>query len=59
MTYLLAFVVVLVIFAAMAVGLILSGKPIRGSCGGLNCKLCSKPENCPRNRTPRDAQEIP
>ncbi len=46
MTYLLSFLLVLAVFAAMAVGLMLGGKPIRGSCGGLNCKLCEKPEDC-------------
>ncbi len=51
MTYMLAFLLMLAIFAAMAVGLAFGGKPIRGSCGGLNCKLCAKPKDCPRQRT--------
>lgn len=47
-TFLLATVLFLVLFAAMAVGVIFSNKPIKGSCGGLNnvglgsgeCELC-------------------
>ena len=46
MTYVLAFVLMLAIFAAMAIGLVLGRSPIRGSCGGLSCKLCAKPESC-------------
>lgn len=46
-TFLVAFVVFAVLFAAMAVGVILSNKPLKGSCGGLNtlgmkkdCAVC-------------------
>lgn len=35
-TYVLAAIIFLVLFAAMAVGVIFSNKPIKGSCGGLN-----------------------
>lgn len=46
-TFLAAFVVFGVLFAAMAVGVILANKPLKGSCGGLNalgmksnCEVC-------------------
>jgi hypothetical protein len=46
-TFIVAFGVVLVLFAAMAVGVIFANKPIKGSCGGLNalgmkegCEIC-------------------
>ena len=48
-TYLLAFLFFVSIVTAMAVGVILSNKPIKGSCGGLNalgmkqdCEICGK-----------------
>lgn len=54
-TYILATVIFLVLFAAMAVGVIFSNKPIKGSCGGLNkiglgseeCEICGgNPDKC-------------
>jgi uncharacterized protein len=47
-TFLVATLLFLVVFAAMAVGVIFSNKPIKGSCGGLNniglgsgeCEIC-------------------
>ena len=46
-TFILATIMFLVLFAAMAVGVIFSNKPIKGSCGGLNniglggtCEIC-------------------
>lgn len=46
-TFLLSTLIFLVLFAAMAVGVIFSNKPIKGSCGGLNniglggeCEIC-------------------
>ena len=45
-TFVLATVLFLVLFAAMAVGVIFSNKPIKGSCGGLNT-LGLADEECP------------
>ncbi|MCC5867165.1 MAG: (Na+)-NQR maturation NqrM [Gammaproteobacteria bacterium] len=46
-TVLVAIVVFGVLFAAMAIGVIVSNKPVKGSCGGLgasgldaDCKIC-------------------
>ncbi|MDW7747877.1 (Na+)-NQR maturation NqrM [Halomonas sp.] len=52
--YLMAFAFMLLIMAAMAVGVIMGRKPIAGSCGGLNrlglkegCEVCGgKDEVC-------------
>lgn len=43
-TALLAFIITIVVVAAMSVGVIAGRDPIKGSCGGLNgrgCELCS------------------
>ena len=51
MIYLLTFLIMLLIIAGMAIGVILSNKPIKGSCGGLsalgmkeNCMICGGDE---------------
>lgn len=51
-TMLLAFLVMLLIVAGMAIGVILSNKPIKGSCGGLSalgmkesCMVCGGDES--------------
>ena len=59
-TFLLAFVVLMIIVLAMALGVILKGRTIKGSCGGLNavpgtdrCVVCNKeidPESPLRER---------
>jgi hypothetical protein len=51
---LLAFVVMVLIILAMSVGVILAGKPIKGSCGGIaalgmatSCDICGgNPAKC-------------
>ena len=49
-TFLATFIVVAVAFSALAIGLILSNKPIEGSCGGVmtsedgTCSICGKTE---------------
>ncbi len=49
-TFVLAFVLLLLIVLGMSLGVILMGRTIKGSCGGLNavagadkCLVCSKP----------------
>ena len=49
-TFILAFVFLLLIVVGMAIGAIVMGKTIKGSCGGLNavagadkCLICKKP----------------
>lgn len=49
-TFILAFVFLILIVTGMAIGAILMGKTIKGSCGGLNavagadkCLVCKKP----------------
>lgn len=46
-TLILAFVLLVIIVAAMAIGVIVQGKPIKGSCGGISsigmgtaCDIC-------------------
>lgn len=49
MTFVLAFALLLVVVVGMAIGVIFSGRTIKGSCGGLNaiadadhCLVCNK-----------------
>ncbi|WP_306144503.1 (Na+)-NQR maturation NqrM [Roseibium sp. MMSF_3412] len=49
MTFVLAFALLLVVVVGMAIGVIFSGRTIKGSCGGLNaiadadhCMVCDK-----------------
>lgn len=49
MTFVLAFVLLLVVMLGMALGVMFSGRRIKGSCGGLNaisdadhCLVCNK-----------------
>ena len=49
-TFIAAFIVILVAFSALAIGLIIKNKPIEGSCGGVmtsedgTCSICGKTE---------------
>ncbi|MBZ2188030.1 (Na+)-NQR maturation NqrM [Alcanivorax sp. JB21] len=53
-TFLAAIVVVGILFAGMAIGVIVSNKPVKGSCGGLSavglqgsCDICGRdPVDC-------------
>jgi hypothetical protein len=53
-TFILAFLVFIAIVAAMAIGVIFSNKPIKGSCGGMSalgidtaCDICGgNPQKC-------------
>jgi uncharacterized protein len=60
-TAVLAFLLMLMIVAAMAVGVMFGRKPISGSCGGMKalgmnveCEICGgDPNACDNARTPR------
>jgi len=50
-TLLMSFVIIALAVTGMAIGVIAGGKPIKGSCGGLNgggCELCSGDGKCRR-----------
>ena len=50
---LLAFVFIVIMFAAMAIGVIFGREPIKGSCGGQNggsCGLCGNKGKCKRKQ---------
>ena len=49
-TWMLAFAVLFIAMLAMAVGVLMGGKPIKGSCGGLGSSACGCSEPCPRRR---------
>ena len=40
LTFIVAFIVFLLVALALAISLLVSGKAIKGSCGGINCGLC-------------------
>ena len=55
-TFFLVFFLFVAFMALMAIGVIFTGKPIKGSCGGLNtqggCSLCGgQVEQCPSTPT--------
>ncbi|MGB1702118.1 MAG: (Na+)-NQR maturation NqrM [Cycloclasticus sp.] len=62
-TFLITFLVFLLVVTAMAVGVIFSNRKIKGSCGGLNnvdglegdCVLCSK-KKCEKKQALRDSK---
>ena len=53
-TFLITFFVLLLVVAAMAVGVLAGRRPLNGSCGGLNnvdgleqaCPICADPAAC-------------
>ena len=57
MTFLLSFLIVLLVIAGMSIGVMNGRKAISGSCGGLNgggCELCSGKGQCRnKNKTAR------
>jgi hypothetical protein len=60
-TFVAAFIIFAVLFAGMAVGVILANKPLKGSCGGLNalgmkqgCEVCGgDDQECDRRERER------
>lgn len=66
-TIIAAVVVIGLLFAAMAVGVIFSNKPIKGSCGGLNalgmkdsCEICGgQPSKCDEQVKAAAGKDVP
>lgn len=64
-TYLISFVFLVVIVAAMAIGVIIANKPIKGSCGGMSalgidteCDICGgNPKKCEEETARKAAEE--
>ena len=60
LTTLLAIVFFSLLFAGMAIGVILANKPVKGSCGGIgasgDCGLCGKSRQCRKDEA--DGDEI-
>jgi len=46
LTFIIAFIVFLLVAVGLAAGLLISGKTIKGSCGGIGCKACQDPKQC-------------
>ncbi len=66
-TLLVTIVLACLLFAGMAIGVILSNKPIKGSCGGLGatglntgCDICGgDPDRCDKDGSGRPADRAP
>lgn len=63
-TFLAAFVVIAVLIAGMAVGVLFSNKPIKGSCGGMSalgmksdCEICGGNDDACEENNRQVAQE--
>lgn len=64
-TFLLSFVLLLMVMAAMAIGVIIQGKPIKGSCGGIAslgmgkaCDICGGNTKKCEEETKKQAAEL-
>ncbi|WP_075185265.1 (Na+)-NQR maturation NqrM [Teredinibacter haidensis] len=63
--YVLSFLVLVLVVTGMAVGVIFSNKPIKGSCGGLSavgidgeCEICGgDPQKCDEEQERREKEE--
>lgn len=64
--YILAFFVMVLVISGMAVGVIFSNKPIKGSCGGLSaigidetCEICGgDPQKCDEEQERRAVETL-
>lgn len=63
-TFIAAFAVIAVLIAGMAVGVLFSNKPIKGSCGGMaalgmksDCEICGGNDDACEENTRKVAQE--
>ena len=58
LTTLLAVIFFSLLFAGMAIGVILANKPVKGSCGGIGasgeCGLCGKSTQCRKEAADED-----
>ena len=59
MTWILAFTVFLGCVMAMAVGVILTGKRLQGSCGGLAAVLAAGEDECPCGKKVGSCEDLP
>jgi len=67
MVYILAFLILVLVVTGMAVGVIFSNKPIKGSCGGLSavgvdgeCEICGgDPQKCDEEQERRALEKDP
>ncbi|MDX1334702.1 MAG: (Na+)-NQR maturation NqrM [Gammaproteobacteria bacterium] len=62
-TFIVAFVVILLAVVAMSLGVLLSGRRIKGSCGGLNTikgleGSCSCESPCEKRRAREEAEKL-
>jgi len=61
-TFIISFFVLLVVMLGMAVGA-MRGRPIKGSCGGLNspdgeCSICGASSNCEGDETQQQTAQL-